>query len=101
MEANKASPCADTSNFVSIARDLEKTLNEAQQSMLLAAISLERDGFLQLCNALLLDDSQKEKKEQLLRAGIKNIQAAQIARALSKAFVKSFDYIEPIDDLDL
>ncbi|MEM3416255.1 MAG: hypothetical protein QW719_02880 [Candidatus Micrarchaeaceae archaeon] len=96
MKTNKASTIvADTSTLINTFRDLTKTIDETQQSMLLAIIGFEHDGALQILEALTLDDSQKEKKEQLLRAGIKNMQMAQKIKALREAFIKSLDYTEP------
>ncbi|MEM3416078.1 MAG: hypothetical protein QW719_01915 [Candidatus Micrarchaeaceae archaeon] len=88
MKTNEASALINTF------KDLVQALDEAQQSMLLAAIGFERDSLLQICNALLLDDTQKEKKEQLLRSGIKKIQVAQMIWAYRESFIESFSYAE-------
>ncbi|MEM3414795.1 MAG: hypothetical protein QW575_04430 [Thermoproteota archaeon] len=95
MKTKEASTIADMSTLVSIFKDLVQALDETQQEMLLVAIGFERDGLLQLCSALLLDDMQKEKKEQLLRSGIKKIQVAQMIWAYRESFIESFSYAEP------
>ncbi|MEM3845390.1 MAG: hypothetical protein QXU98_06795 [Candidatus Parvarchaeota archaeon] len=84
----------EVSALINTFKDLVQALNKTQQEMLLAAISLERDGLLQLCSALLLDDTQKEKKEQLLRSGIKKIQVAQMIWVYRESFIESFSYAE-------